>query len=1089
MLYFIRYKIFTRCKNLHVKLKVEALHMEHSPETTTSSHEEAKVLPTETKKSSGTEKSSPKGTKSSTEMTKRNNIILHGLSALIPILALGIGFALHDIYPFGNRQILVTDFWQQYYPFISDYWHKIREGNSLLWSWTAGGGHDYFAHFAYYLASPFNLLAVLFPHYYLREVLTLFLLFRVGLAGLFMSIFLRFSLNVKKNDILLPAFSSFYALCAFTLGYYWNIMWFDTIALMPLVILGVHSLVREGKYRLYIISLALAILFNFYIGLFVCIFTAIMFFTQCYIAKLSLRKFMQRLVTIAICSVIALGIAAVIILPTYSALQNSYRAETVFPNWRVYESFTSVLGNFIAFTPPTSLEGLPNLYSGVISVMLLPIFILSKKISLREKIIYTAILVFLVLSVNINVLNFIWNGFTITNMIPFRFSFIASFIVVAMAYKAFLLMDDLKLEDILAIALLTSLLHWMATAGLQYSEYIVNSVILSIVYLALFIIIKFTKKRNIFKYAFFIVILAEVSFSSYNGVAAVRTTYRSYYKTHYDDVQRLLEHRESSEIDFFRTEFVRWKTLNDSSFYGFDGISFFSSLANVNVTNFLVDLGFPGWANGNRFTYAETTPLNDAFLNMRYVLTRHTPLVTDGIFWEYIATEGSDHLIRNARYLPFGFMVNEEVAGYVGDSHNPFNSQNDLFRRATGLDGDLFTLIDIIHVGHRNYDVRRLGLGEYSFTLYEGAYDGTFRFNYDMPVDGFLYAYVRFSDTFPNAHNVRVMTSEDDVRPIYNSRPHIFPAGWFAQGQIVSIEADLNFLYGTGSIFVSHFNQELFERGFEMLSAETLTLTQFSDTRLTGTITVSEPRLLYTSLPYAGNWRVFVNGTQEEIVTIGGAMAGVRLDSGTHTVEFRYNDRSFEFGLIVSAICLLIYSVLFWLQRKEIDVFESFFERFFTSKNAGETASKNKDVDVLKNKGEKLNYLFFGGITTLINWIVYSLSVEVIGFSVSISNVIAWILAVTFAFIANKMWVFKNRDWKPSVLLTQGGTFLSARIATGVIELLGVPLLFFAGLTRSILGIEGFAAKLVVSVLIIILNYILSKKFVFKSTKPLERSA
>ena len=1004
--------------------------------------------------------------KEKSEMTKMGKIILHLVSLLIPIIVLGIAFALHEVYPFGDRQILVTDFWQQYYPFITDFWHRIRGGNSLLWSWTAGGGHDYFAHFAYYLASPFNFLAVLFPHQYLREVLTMFLLIRVGLAGLFMSLFLRFTL--KKYDVLLPAFSSFFALSAFTLGYYWNIMWFDTIAIMPLVMLGVYSLVREGKYRLYTISLALAILFNFYIGIFICIFTAITFFTQCFISKLSLHKFMQRLVTIAVCSVVALGIAAVIILPTYSALQNSYRADTVFPDFRFYNYFTSVLGNFIGFTPPTSLDGLPNLYSGVLSIMLIPIFLLSKKIQVRERIIYTIILVFLVISTNINVLNFIWNGFTITNMIPFRFSFLIPFVLVAMSYRAYLLMDELKLEGVLAIALTVSLFHWMATAGEQYSEHVIFSVILSVVYLSLLLSIVISKKKPIFKYALFIVILAELSFSAHGGVYAVRTTYRSQYTYHYDYIQQLLEHRETPEQEFARTEFARWQTLNDPSFYGLNGISFFSSLANVNATYFLVELGLPGWDSGNRFSYTETSPLTDAFLNMRYLLTRYDVLVTDGVYWHYMVSEGNNHLLRNTRYLPFGFMVNEEVAQYVGDRHNPFNSQNDLFRRSTGIDDDLFSIIDIIHVGHRNFDVRRQGLGEYSFTLYEGEYEGTFRFNYEMPEDGFLYAFVRFSDTFPNAYNVRVIHNEDNERHVYNRRPHIFPAGWFEQGELISIETDLNFLYGTGSIFVGYFNQELFDQGIEVLSEETLTITQFSDTSFTGTISVSEPRLLYTSLPYAGNWRVFVNGVEEEIVTIGGAMAGVMLDSGDHTVEFRYQDRSFNLGLIVSVSFLLVYGVLFGLQSKGVDVFESLF----------------KGISSSKSKGEKINYLFFGVLTTLINWIVYSLGVQTLGFSITTSNIIAWIFAIVFAFITNKIWVFNDSDWKPAAILIQVGTFISARIITGLIEIIGVPLLFFAGLTYPVFNIEGFAAKLVVSIIVVVLNYILSKKFVFKSGEP-----
>lgn len=922
------------------------------------------------------------------------------------------------------------------------------------------------AHYAYYMASPFNFLIALFPHAYLREVLTVFVLLRIGLAGLFMSFFLRFTL--KKYDLLLPVFSSFYALCAFMLGYYWNIMWLDTVALMPLVMLGVHGLVREGKYRLYIGSLAIAVFSNFYIGLFVCIFVAIMFFVQSFVARLTWRQFFQRMVTIGICSLIAVGIAAILILPTYSALQNSYRSESAFPTFRIYDSFASVLGNFIAFTPPTSLSGLPNLYSGLLSVMLFPVFLSAKNISKREKVAYLAVIVFLVLSVNINVLDFIWNAFTVTNMLPFRFSFIASFVVVFMAYKAYLLMDQVTMKDVLAMSGAVILFHVMAMLGEQERPYIEYSAILGVVYVTLFLFMFLLKKKQGFKYAIFLVILVELSFTTYNGVNQVGTTDRVNFPNDYDDVQALLEARQLSETDFVRTELVRPRTLNSPSLYRFDGLSFFSSLANVSATEFMEGIGLAGWPRGNRFTYMATSPLTSAFLNVRYMVANDSHPIGDHELWELVASEGSNHLFRNNYHLPFGFMVNDTIVDYVGDSRNPFNAQNDLFRLATGLDSDLFTLRDIVHVGHRDYEVTRDGFGEYSFTLDEEAEEGMFRFNYEMPVDGPLYVYMNFTET----NNARVVVDGQTLQTFEIRRSFIFSAGTFEAGQIVSIEADATVEQGTGRIFAGTLDQELLDQGFDLLSAETLTLTEFSDTRFTGTITVSTPRILYTSLPYAGNWRVFVNGVEEDIVTIGGAMASVRLEEGTHTVEFRYHNTSVHLGAMVSLVSLMLYVTLLWLHRKGIDVFEFFFDRFFKSKESTEKAS----------------YLFFGGMTTLINWLVYVLHIQVFGLSMTASNVIAWIWAVTFAFAANKRWVFKDHDWKSSVVVPQVGVFLSARLVTGLIDIVGVPLLFFAGLNQSILGVEGFAAKMVISVIVVILNYVLSKKFVFKS-KPVVEGA
>jgi len=830
------------------------------------------------------------------------------------MIILGTAFALYGVHPFGDRQILVSDFWHQYYPFISDYWHKLREGSSLLWSWTAGAGHEYLPHIAYYMASPLNLLAVLFPHSILREVLTALLLVKIGFAGLFMSMYLKYL--TKRFDMSLPVFASLYALCAFTLGYYWNIMWFDTFALTPLVMLGVHKLVSEGKCRLYVLSLAAAILVNFYMGIFVCIFVAILFFVLCFINKLKIGNILRRLAMIVFSSAVALGLTVFLILPTYSALQNTFDAGSTLPSpWRLINSFPDVLGNFIAFTPPTSREGLPNLYSGMISVLLMPMFLSSRKINLREKVAYMAALSFIVISVNVNVLDYIWHGFSITNMLPFRFSFLASFVLVTMAYKAYLLTaeDGLRKWDIAAMGVGAAVFLVMAALGQQGNIYILWSGILSVVYISIFAITSAMNKhekiarkgKHILKIAILLIVIAELSFTSFLGVQSVRTTVRSIYPAQYEQVQHLLDARQASENDFHRTETAGLLTLNDSSLYGYNGISFFSSLVNADVTNFMTGLGLPGWDRGNRFFYAETSPLTDAFLNIRYLISRDGQIADNGTFWRVAASADDALLLENNYHLPLGFMVSEDVADYVSDSRNPFNSQNDLFSRATGLDDDLFTIIDIIHVGHRDYRVTRRGLGNYSFSMDEGASDGMFRWNFEMPADVSLYAFVRISGT----NDARILSDYSDLRDIDIRRPHIFRIGDFSEGQIVSIETDSTTRSGSADILVGVLNQDLFRQGFELLAAEPLELTEFSDTRIAGRITVLNGGLLYTSIPHAGNWIVFVNGLEVDIVTIDGAMAAVRLEAGEHIVEFRYHNSSLITGAIISSVSLIAFLI------------------------------------------------------------------------------------------------------------------------------------------------------------------------------------
>ena len=135
-------------------------------------------------------------------------------------------------------------------------------------------------------------------------------------------------------------------------------------------------------------------------------------------------------------------------------------------------------------------------------------------------------------------------------------------------------------------------------------------------------------------------------------------------------------------------------------------------------------------------------------------------------------------------------------------------------------------------------------------------------------------------------------------------------------------------------------------------------------------------------------------------------------------------------------------------------------------------------------------YLIFGVLTTFVSWGSYALFEMLLGVFISdaivlssVANVLSWIMAVLFAFVTNKLWVFESKSWKGSILLKELGSFVGSRLLTGVLEWFGVPLLMLIGLDQPILGIEGMLAKILISVIVVILNYILSKLLVFKNKK------
>lgn len=128
---------------------------------------------------------------------------------------------------------------------------------------------------------------------------------------------------------------------------------------------------------------------------------------------------------------------------------------------------------------------------------------------------------------------------------------------------------------------------------------------------------------------------------------------------------------------------------------------------------------------------------------------------------------------------------------------------------------------------------------------------------------------------------------------------------------------------------------------------------------------------------------------------------------------------------------------------------------------------------------EIISYLFWGVATTCVSWGSYTVFAGVVNTSIWLANILSWIFAVAFAYVTNKIWVFQSKSWKRDVIIRELGLFVSTRFATGLFEIIMVPLLVYAGMDQPIFGIKGAVSKVVVSFLVVILNYIFSKLVIF----------
>ena len=252
------------------------------------------------------------------------------LAFAIPTTLMLIIYIICGYEPFGKYSLLYSDMYHQYYPFFYAFRNALLSGESLLWNWSAGMGMDYLGLVSYYLASPLNLLSVLVPEPWVLEYFCLLMPVKLGLASGFFAIMLK--KLYQQDDLSITMFGCFYGMCAWALGYQWNIMWLDTFALLPLLMLGTVQLLRDKKFVLYTVTLFLSVFANYYAGLFVCIFVFLFFFCYEICRFKSIGRSLADLCRIGVFTVLAVGMTAILEFPALAALQNTQSSVNSYPD-------------------------------------------------------------------------------------------------------------------------------------------------------------------------------------------------------------------------------------------------------------------------------------------------------------------------------------------------------------------------------------------------------------------------------------------------------------------------------------------------------------------------------------------------------------------------------------------------------------------------------------------------------------------------------------------------------------------------------------------------------------------------------------
>ncbi len=851
---------------------------------------------------------------------RRKPIVVYLLAFFVPVVLMAILWAIAGVKPFGTRMILAHDQWHQYYPFFVNFRERLLSGHSLFYSWNTGMGTNYLGLYGYYLASPLNWLGLLVPERLVLYYYTLTVLVRIGLAGLFFAIFLRHTF--QRCELVQLFFSTMYALCAFLMGYYWNAIWLDTVALLPLVVLGTLQLLSNNKYVLYMTSLALSVICSYYIGLFVCYFVFLLFLCYNFVNWDDFAGFRSRLWRIAFFTIIALGLSAVVTGPALVGLMNTSSADNSFPKefavniakdptiLGVLDAIRQVIANSAAALTPTTMTGLPNIYCGVISVLMAMVYCCCRHIPWREKLCCCLLLLFFTLSFIIRWFDYVWHGFHFPNMLPHRFSFLFSFVILFMAYRAYTQLDRVRSYQLLFLLPMLGLYIYCVVSADKLSSVIPTVGLLLLGAVGLLLYSRRIITRNVLALVLCVCLLVEAGVSAALGVRAVSTTDGSIYPRAAEDVNKVLEvmnEREAETKDFWRAELTLNQTLNDPTLLSMPGVSVFASTCNSGVSTFLKGIGLDASARGNRYVYSQSDPAVNLLLNIKYLVDREG-LASDPTHFKTVTSSNEVLLLENQDYLPMGWAVNSAALSYdPGMSGTIFKRIEDFYGKLTGQTCTLYQPMEVFEVRcEGNAKSVPKNSGSYSFES-DGDDSSRFCLSYVMDRAGSLSLHTQGS----NVGKLYLYLNDSYLCSYNDKYGHVRYFDGLKQGDVVTLRyrCDKPEKTSTVTVNAARFDETAFRNLRSSLSNQVLEVESRSDTELVGTIRSQTESLFFTTIPYESGWSATVDGESVRITPVAEAFVAFRLPAGSHEIRLSYETPGLRVSFIISICALALYLV------------------------------------------------------------------------------------------------------------------------------------------------------------------------------------
>lgn len=845
------------------------------------------------------------------------------LSFLLPPAILFIAYALFKVYPFGERSVLSLDLNAQYVYYF-DYMYDVFAGKeSLFYSWSRNLSGEFMGIIGYYLASPFNFIVWLFPRKMITEGLLSMMLAKTAAVGLTSCIFLKG--HRGYSDTTSVIFSVTLAQCGFFVVQTMNPMWLDGLVALPLVVMGVERVCDKRKFLLYVLSLLYIFVANFYIGYMIGIFSALYFLYYMASGKSKNKCFGEvcgATLMYGLSSVSAILMSCFMIFPVYKSLSNG-KFTFSNPDYTPIENF-NILDIIIKLFPTTydtvRMEGLPVLYCGTLTLILAAVYFAARKIPAREKISGAVLLGVLVVSMYVRPVDMMWHGGQMPNWLPYRYSFLISFLLIAFGAEAFENIRSVRAKSLggcFALVLLMLLICDYHEGNDYFDTKLIILIPLGVLVIVGIMAYVFRQyKHPAVSVTLCTVVCAELLMNTtltlYDMHDDIVFSTRASYLGDIPYSRKITDQIHELDSGFYRMEKTYHRCVNDPIALRMYGMSHSSSTLNDRAIELLKSLGFAG---REHYTRSDgSTMLNDDIFGVKYILSKYACMTPYSETVD-IENELGVTVYKNPDALGIAYLADSDIIGWEFAEESPFVAQNKLAALLCGSDTEsaepVFKRTEDYTLNSSNINVGLTTDGHDSYRKRDTEAQAWIEWEVTIPEAGALYMFL------PSEHERETKLYVND-----EYRANYFKYENYSIEYITNLEADesvkirLKLLddavftktpqfYYVDQTALDKFNAEMTAR-----NAET-TLVRNSGTSLSLTVNAAEDCALFTTIPIEEGWSAFIDGEPVALKsTLNSSLLCFEVPVGSHDIELRFFPAGLKVGLMFTASGALLLVIM-----------------------------------------------------------------------------------------------------------------------------------------------------------------------------------